>query len=564
MVSTFTYDHYFAYDELTANLKFLAETHKELVKLYSLNQTAGGRSIWAVEVTDLTTGDYALKAAFYVDGNHHAGEVTGSMCALYFLDYLLTNKDDQEVRELLKKYTFYFIPRVSPDGAECYLTTPMQLRSVDKMYPFDQPMPGLHIADMDNDGVIRFMRVKTPYGVWKVSQEDLRSFTKRRPDEAEGEFYNVYQEGYIENFDGINIQPAPEKYGIDLNRNYPLDWAPENQQQGAGAYPLSNIETKSVADFVIAHKNIGSVITFHTSGGMFLYPPGMKKSREAFKEDMENYKKIGKIATEITGFPTVNLFDEFTPADVRVSSGAFDDWCHYDRGIPAYTVECWDMAVRAGVPHVWPRPSMKTDEDDEADFLKKLKWIDENLGEDAFKPWTKFQHPQLGEVEIGGYDYKYVVQNCPPKFLLQEVQKHTMFMLRNAKVLPQIQIDQFRTEKIGDHVYKITAIFGNRGFLSTSLTREAVKLKVDHTVKASLRGESIAEYISGKETQDLGHLEGFSGIKAGYGFKGISTFPHEPYQKKAEWIVKAEPGSELKLCVEGKTSGYQEETLTLE
>jgi hypothetical protein len=47
--------------------------------------------------------------------------------------------------------SFYIHPRVSPDGAEEFLTTPQTMRSVPRLYPFAEweEMPGLYPADVD-------------------------------------------------------------------------------------------------------------------------------------------------------------------------------------------------------------------------------------------------------------------------------------------------------------------------------------------------------------------------------------------------------------------------------
>ncbi len=563
MNTTHTYDHYFVFDEISAILREFAQKYPQYMRLSALNKTAESREIWVVEITDLSTGSFESKPAYYTDGNEHAGEVTGSMCAMYFVDYILTNADiDSEIGDLLKKTTIYVIPRKSPDGAEYYLTTPMRLRSVDKMYPYEELLPGLQLKDMDGDGVIRVMRVKTPYGVWKISQKDSRCMSKRRPDDTDDEYYNVYPEGYIEQHDGIHIPVPPEPFGNDFNRNYPVSWAPEHEQKGAGVYPLSNIETQSAADFVIHHKNIGSVITFHTHGGMFLYPPGMCASKEVCKEDMERYREIGKIATEVTSFPVVNLFDEFTPNDVRISSGAFDDWCHYDRGIPAYTIECWDLNMRAGIEYVWPRPSQKRPEDAEADFIKQLKWVGENLDGEAFMDWTPFDHPQLGMVDIGGFDYKHVFQNCPVQYLMQEVQKHTKFMLRHAKVLPRLRFESVTIQPVEGDVYHVEAVVANAGYLPTYLTNEALKLKVDNPVKVNISGQGVS-IVEGKQSQKIGHLEGFSGVKAGYSFQGITTFDHDPVMKKVEWVIRIAKGTDFTVAASCATAGTIEKTIAV-
>ena len=121
--TTFSYDHYFLYDELTCALQQLADMRPDLMRLSSLARTPYGREVWLAEITDPTTGPAESKPALYVDGTQHAGEVTASMVAMHFIDFLITNAEKPEVAETLRDRTFYVIPRVAMDGAELYLTT---------------------------------------------------------------------------------------------------------------------------------------------------------------------------------------------------------------------------------------------------------------------------------------------------------------------------------------------------------------------------------------------------------------------------------------------------------
>jgi len=171
---TWTYDHYYAYEELTQALKTLAEKHPKLCKLISIGVSPEGRHQWLMQITNESTGTAENKPAYYIDGNHHAGEVTGAMVALYTIDYLLSESETAEVASLLNRYTFYVLPRVSPDGSETYLTTPDMLRSAPRMYPEPEVQPGLVPQDIDGNGHILLMRVKNPHGEWKASPLDTR------------------------------------------------------------------------------------------------------------------------------------------------------------------------------------------------------------------------------------------------------------------------------------------------------------------------------------------------------------------------------------------------------
>ncbi|HZW49246.1 MAG TPA: M14 family zinc carboxypeptidase, partial [Bacillota bacterium] len=146
----FLYDHYDTYDELTDRLKKLQRMYPELAKLNSIAATPEGRQLWMMVITDFTVGEADLKPAYYIDGNFHAGEVTGSMVALYTIDYLLSEfAVNQKIQQLLRRTVFYILPRVSPDGAEVYLTTPASLRSVPRMYPEPEQQPGLVLQDIN-------------------------------------------------------------------------------------------------------------------------------------------------------------------------------------------------------------------------------------------------------------------------------------------------------------------------------------------------------------------------------------------------------------------------------
>lgn len=555
MKTTFNYDHYYDWQEMTDCLKQLADKYPHCMKLESICVSTEGKDVWAVTLTDENCGKADDKPAYYIDGNHHAGEVTGSMAAMHTIDVLCTNfNQDKKITDLLKNYTFYVIPKISPDGSDVYLHSDQRLRSVNRNYPKQELSDGLHAGDIDGDGVIRMMRIKTPYGAWKESENDPQVMTKRTPFDVEGDFYNIYPEGEIINYDGLHIELADEKWGLDFNRNYPFGWFTEVRQPGAGKYPLSNPENKAVADFVLAHKNIGFVSTLHTTGGVLVYPPGTYPEAKALKKDMKLYKDVGKMAKKIMGYETVNIFDGFLTDIENYSSGAFDDWCYETQGIPAYTIELWNLFERAGADMSWPRKD-KDEDVVEAEYAMVLKWIKENVGEDAIKPWTPFNHPQLGEVEIGGFNRKFIHQNPPCKYLLQEVEKTTQFMIENAFALPKIKFESVKAELVSDGIYKLEAILANTGYMPTYLTESAKRQKIDQPVQIMVEG---AELVEGKAEMSAGDLEGILGVKTFYGYDGITTVKHCPQIKKYTWIIKGKPSDEviLNACSQkaGKTS----------
>ena len=156
-----SFDEYLRYEDLTRTLHALAEGHPSLCRVRSIGKSVEGREIWLVELTNARTGPAGDKPAFWVDGNTHAGEVTGSMAALYLIQTLLQRHgEDDLVTRLLDEGAFYVLPRLSPDGAERYLTSPHTLRSNPRPWPEPEPEPVLQPEEFEGNGHVLQIRVE--------------------------------------------------------------------------------------------------------------------------------------------------------------------------------------------------------------------------------------------------------------------------------------------------------------------------------------------------------------------------------------------------------------------
>lgn len=560
MKTTFQYDHYYKYDELEKNLKYFSDKYPELCDLESICVTEENRNVYAMTITNKKTGAALDKPAFHIDGNTHAGEVTGSMAAMHAIDVLLTGYgEDKVITKILDRMTIYVVPRISPDGAETYLTTPYSIRSVNRVH--NPENGGIRSEDLDGDGVIRMMRIPTPYGAWKKDKDDSSIMAKRDPGDADGDFYDIYVEGNFEAFDGDeNLKEKKEDWSLDFNRNYPYGWFPENRQAGAGKYPLSNPETKAMADWVIEHPNIGGVSTNHTSGGIILYPPGTRPSTAVSEKDINQFVEIANMGKEELGYEPLNIYDSFIADPANYDSGAFDDWCYQSQGIVAYTVELWDLAKRVGVPLVWNTRNKESAQDELKRFVACMKWVKENAPE-YYEDWKPFHHETFGDVEIGGFNFKFSQQNPPESFLNGVLEQMTRFMIRFAQSMPRLTIDTLTSEKVSDDIYKVTAIVGNLGYLPTNLTEEAKKLNISKEVEVTISGGKV---ISGLEKTKIGNLEGYGSTSTGTNFYGnISTDYNAKARKKLTWVVQAKSGTEITVSCAQEKSGKASKTITL-
>jgi murein tripeptide amidase MpaA len=236
------FDTYYRYENLTRILWEYVEAYPQLLRIESIGKSYEGRDIWLVTATNFETGEDKQKPALWVDGNIHATEVSPSSTCLYLINRLVTAYgENPDVTRCLDTRAFYICPRVNPDGAEWALADkPKYVRSSTRPYPYDEdPIGGLVMEDMDGDGRILMMRVPDPNGAWKICPEEPRLLVRRDPAEVGGEYYRLLPEGHIEDYDGALIPIQPRKERLDLNRNFPIEWRQEYEQEGAGPYPTS-------------------------------------------------------------------------------------------------------------------------------------------------------------------------------------------------------------------------------------------------------------------------------------------------------------------------------------
>ncbi len=311
---------------------------------------------------------------------------------------------------------FYIAPRLNPDGAELALADrPRFIRSSVRPYPRLDQQDGLIEEDIDGDGRILTMRVRDPNGAWKPYPDDPRWLIAREPDDApgSGEFYRLLPEGSIQNYDGVTIKVAPAREGLDLNRQYPMEWAPEGDQHGAGPYPTSEPEVRAMVQAVIDRPNITGYITYHTMSGVHLRPYSAHADDDMPTGDLRTFKFIGERATKFTGYPAKSVFHDFKYEPKQVIRGGSDDWMYDHLGVYAWTTEFWSPQQQIGLKDYhfieWYR-----DHPLEHD-LKLLKWSDEVLKGKGYIDWYPFEHPQLGHVELGGWDGMYSLDAIRPR-----------------------------------------------------------------------------------------------------------------------------------------------------
>jgi murein tripeptide amidase MpaA len=558
------FDRYYRYEPLTEILKGFAEEFPNLVRLASVGQSYEGRDIWLVTMTNFETGPADEKPALWVDGNIHASEVSPSSACLHLINKLTSEYGtDEDITRVLDTRVFYICPRVNPDGAEKALADkPYIIRSGTRPYPYDEePLPGLVNEDIDGDGRILMMRVPDPNGEWKAHPDEPRLLVRRDPTETGGQYYRVLPEGYIEDYDGITITSKRKKEGLDFNRNFPSQWRQDNEQSGAGPYPTSEPEVRAIVDFIAQHKNITGGVTFHTWSGVLLRPYGTQSDETFPAEDLWTYQKIGDKGTEVTGYPAMSVYHDFRYHPKQVITGVFDDWLYEHYGLFAWTVELWSPQQQVGLKDYHPIDWFR--EHPVEDDIKLLEWSDNVLNGEGYVEWYSYDHPQLGPVELGGWNMLYAWRNPPPQFLEKEIAPFADWLVWHLLISPRLETYKLETIKLGEGVYRLRLALHNTGWLPTYVSKKALEKKVTRGVICEIELPEEASLQTGKLREDIGQLEGRAYTPSAISVWNASNAATTD-RAKVEWVVQAPQGSEITIVARHDRAGVIRERVVLD
>jgi murein tripeptide amidase MpaA len=559
------FDRFVKFPELTEILQGWADEHPNLLRLSSIGRSHEDRDIWLCTVTNHDTGDASERPAIWIDANIHASELTGSTAALYLLNKLLTQYgSDGTVTRALDTRTFYVVPRMGPDGAELAMAEkPRIVRSSARPYPKTDQQDGLIAQDMDGDGRILTMRIEDQNGTWKKSSADPRMLQPRDPtEEGPGPYYRLLTEGEIQAYDGITIKGAPPLAGLDMNRNYPVEWRPEGEQAGAGPYPTSEPEIRAVVQAIVDRPNICAFIQYHTMSGVHLRPYGTHSDDALPTFDLRVFKKIGEKATELTGYPSVSVYHDFKYDPKDVITGVADDWAYDHLGVHAWTTEFWSPQKAAGIDeYKFIEWGIDHPFDDD---LKLLAWSDEQLNGEGYIEWYPFDHPQLGPVELGGWNTAYCLRNPPPHLLEAEVAPHADWAIWHVLISPILRLREAYATRFDGDTWGVRVVVENAGWLPTNVTQKAMERKIVRPVEAEITLPDGVELLGAPTSKklELGQLGGRVMKNNLSLFGGGSDYTHD--RCKAEWIVKAPAGTTIPITVRHPRAGTVRVDVTLD
>ena len=527
---TIDLDRYYTADETNRMLGEWAQLFPDLTRVEQIGTSLLGAPLMVITITNEETGPAHEKPALYVDGGLHAAELTGSSVATHVIAHLLSAYgDDPQVTHLLDTRTFYVRPKFNPDGSDLVLTTDLALRS--SVNPVDEDGDGVAdedpANDLDGDGWITRMRWADPEGDWYADEEDPR-IMRRVSDDIPADVARFSMDGEGIDDDGDGRRNEDGTGGLDLNRNFPRNWEPQHLQPGAGDFPLSEPETYAAVRFIHDHPNITGIVHGHTSGGFVYRLPSASAPSLFPQDDLDLIVHLGEEYTRSTGRPVRPSATH--PTEHRY--GTLISWGF------------WDQGVIGWVPEYSPGPEMWVtdyDGDGEISESEEMRYNDEELGGRYFSDWTPVDHPELGEVEVGGWHSKFWGQNPPAEHLEEETTPQLPWILYLAEQAPVLELlDVEVVQGTGDDLL-VRATVRNEGFLPTSLTGRgatgderrdgSVNDRIVRPVHLSLELNGV-DLIDGERRVDVGHLSGRGPYLADVG----------PRARTIAWTVRTRPG----------------------
>jgi len=617
---------YRGHAELSGFLKDLVSSHQDIARVESIGKSPQGRDLWLVTIAAPSAVPAGERPALFIGANFEADQLVGSEIALSVIAGLLKGYPaDPETKQRLESAVIYVAPRLNPDGAEAMLAPLQSLRRTN-LAPRDDDNDGRTDEDgpedLNKDGFVTLMRVRTPGGAFRIDPDEPRLMKRADPGKGEAGGWTIHTEGVDSDGDGFINEDGPG--GTDLNRNFQHDYL--YYAADAGPHMISEPETRALMEWILAHRNVAAILTFGGSDTLIAVPdpngrpvpsreidllrfaeasvagagrtgmiesqgmgrfgrmmrmmmarpsgpaadsresgrfrmPERKPAMAVDAADIGYFKTIGAKYAELTGIKQAPV--------VRDPHGAFFQYGYFQFGVPSFTTPGWGMpaaekaegpkdraadaalksAITAGAVPGRMMPGAPggeargqaggADMGIDASFLK---WLDSEKI-DGFVPWTKYKHPALGEVEIGGFKPQ-AVSNPPVERAAELGPAQTRFALYLASLLPRVRVASTEVESHGGGVFRIKAEIENAGYLPTALaqgvTARAVKPVL---VQIEVKPEDIL--FGNPKTNFIPALAG-SGTRS-----------------KFEWVIRGKSGAAVAIRVVSEKGGSDRAAVTL-
>ncbi len=520
-----SWKRYYSYAEWTKIMHDIQKKYSQLADIESIGKSRMGRDQYLITITAKSTGDHNSKPAMWVDGAVHGNEINGVMCSLYIMWYLLTRYDyDSYVHDLVNNTTFYILPGLNVDGNDSFALFPNTPNNPREPYrPEDNDNDGLYdedqTEDVDGDGELSTMYIEDPNGSLKLSPDKRRFVPVIDEREEVRRFRRIGSEGFDNDGDGMINED--DIGGPDPNRNFPFGW---NLQAGE-FYPLSEPETRNVFEFQLAHPNIYASFHYHNTGRLIMFqaplpvetqavrgqaPQQRRGQQQTLEQRLEIMRQTNKFAQLFDRQVAPNyqhdmdVQTEIVTMGARIMKNYRPTMAGLSGQAPASTYHM--LGAYSYLIELWGSPAFDADVDGDGRVTDEeyLAWSDIELSGEGWINPHKFNHPDLGEIWIGGTRKKHTQRTPPARYIEQETFKNAQFVLYCASQFPKVEIEEITVTPATQNLYWVeVAVKNDRVYPSASDRSVQLKRAVkDKLTLSSSNNISIVDIPKGSTIID--------------------------------------------------------------
>ncbi|MCG3183948.1 MAG: hypothetical protein ICCCNLDF_02058 [Planctomycetes bacterium] len=498
-----------AQDDVRRGFDQLAQahpTHLKVEKLPGLDNGAFSASIrdHAVSVN--------LPCVLLV-GSLYGRERTAAEACLQVAREIL---EDKALRDRLSSCELVIIPCLAPDARAARLHGVALPFDDDRDGKTDEDGP----SDLNGDGVISQLRVKRKGGRYVASANDPRILIEAAAGQS-GE-WDLYWEGKDDDGDGRINEDA--RGTITLANDWSIRWS--DQQPGANRLMMQLVETRALAEFLMRRP---SLVAGFQLRGVGVGPEFAEGPRATGKEDpLERDKKVVAALKKMWG-------EEERGALKGEAEGAGNllDWLYESQGALAANLFLHTLTTaREKEDEGEDKPPVKREKPGEEE-QRQAAWLAYSPGD--YLEWKTFKHPQLGEVEIGGWR---IDARCNPAEadVQAGASRVAGFLKAVLGATPRLEVSKVEVENKGDNLYRVRLSLHNAGLLDYR-TKFSADKRIHLPLFTSLSDAKEVELLSGTRRQKHENVEA----------DGTVTF---------EWFVRVkDSATQLKFEVESDRTG---------
>ncbi|HEU0243405.1 MAG TPA: M14 family metallopeptidase [Candidatus Limnocylindrales bacterium] len=271
---------YHNYPEMVAEIQAAAASYPDIVQVFSIGRSYGGRDIWAAKISDNVATDEA-EPEVLIDALHHAREHLTTEQALAILRWMTTGYgSDTTVTRLVNARETFIIFALNPDG-------------------------------------MRYDLTGDPFRAWRKNRQPNAGTTAVGTDLNRNYGYRWGCCG------GSSGKPSATTY--------------------RGAAPFSAPETQVFRDFVKSRvidgiQQIRAHITLHTNGELILWPYGYTKTNvpaDMTSLDHTTFVTLGRAQASRNGYTAQQS------SDLYITDGDQIDWLYATYRIFSFTYELY-------------------------------------------------------------------------------------------------------------------------------------------------------------------------------------------------------------------------------